>query len=71
MILFSASNVCSVMAVKVRDVLWSVGMQQQKKNNWDHQLHTLQIVVIPFECLLPIIFFSEGNLIPFQHKLHS
>lgn len=68
-ILFSASNVWSVTALKVRGVLWSIGMHQQKKHVFKHQLHTLQVVVAPFKCLLPRInFFLKGKLIPLQHN---
>lgn len=69
LILFSASNVWSVTALKVRGGLWSIGMHQQKKNVFKHQLRTLQVVVAPFKCLLPRInIFLKGELISLQHN---
>lgn len=70
-ILFSASNVWSATALKVRGILWSIEMHPQKKNIFKHQLHTLQVVVAPLKCLLAkIFFFLKRKLIPLQHKLH-
>lgn len=59
-ILFSASNVWSVTALKVRGVLWSVGMHQQKRIflSISYMLYRLLWILLKAYCLR---FFSQEN----------
>lgn len=65
-ILFSASNVWSVTALKVRGVLWSVGMHQQKRIflSISYMLYRLLWLLLNAYCLG---FFFTGKLIPLHN----